>query len=211
MSGKDAGADGHGREMVLRAQIRDDAQDRAVTHAPSGADGRRPQGRATDGAGSGQTRHDDLVAQGQQFTMETCVALGRQPAVLEGREGIRIGNWRAAEGGKGRELAPAAFADGVGQCAMMVGKELEGRAAQLLFAHEQQGNVWAEELQGDGGSQRLWMGERRQAVAERAIADLVVVLQEEDEGRWRQVSARRPAVLALAVRREFALIGETFE
>src|SRR5258708_31071796 len=116
--------------------------------------------------------------------MGHCAALDRQPAVLEGLEGVRIGNLLAAEGSKGRELAPAAFADGVGQRAMMVSEELEGRAAQLLFAHEQQGNVWAEKLQGDGGSQRFRMGERRQAVAERAISDLVVILQEEEEGRW---------------------------
>src|SRR5690242_6695330 len=142
--------------------------------------------------------------------MKTVVTLQRGPAALEGLSGIRIGNLRAAEGDKSRELAPAAFADSIGQRAMMIGEELEGRAAEALLAHEQQGNVRAEKLQCRRRAQSRGMGERRQAVAERAIADLIVVLQEKNEGGRRQVGTRRSARLSLAIGRSLALVGEAF-
>src|SRR5438067_6015804 len=104
--------------------------------------------------------------------MASCVLVEGWPAVLECFAGIRIGNAFAAKASKSRELALSAFAHGIGQRAMMVGEELEGRAAQSLLAHEQQGNVGTKQLQGDRGPQCLRMGECRQAVAERPIADL---------------------------------------
>ena len=68
----------------------------------------------------------------------------------------------------------------------------------------------AEKLQRDGGLERLRVGERRQPFAERAIADLVVILQEQHKGGGRQIGAWRAARLAAAMRRRLALIDETF-
>ena len=56
----------------------------------------------------------------------------------------------------------------------------------------------------DGLSASAWHFE---PVAQRAIADLVVVLQEVDEGGGRQMAARL-AALAAAKRRRLALIDE---
>ncbi len=49
-----------------------------------------------------------------------------------------------------------------------------------------------------------------QPVAERPVADLVVVLQEQHEGGGGEIGAGRAAALALAVGRGLALVGEAF-
>src|SRR5262249_12914343 len=56
--------------------------------------------------------------------------------------------------------------------------------------------------------ERCRVGQQLEALAERAVADLVVVLQEVDEGGWRQRAARLAARTALAMRRALALIVE---
>ncbi len=57
-------------------------------------------------------------------------------------------------------------------------------------------------------SQHRRVGEPPDAVAEGAVAHLVVRLQRRDEGRGRQVTARLAAPLAAAERRRLALVGE---
>src|SRR3546814_18087865 len=52
------------------------------------------------------------------------------------------------------------------------------------------------------------VGQHGVALAECAVADLVVVLDEPDEGGRRQVAAGLAALLAAAVARRFALIHE---
>src|SRR3546814_14260305 len=56
--------------------------------------------------------------------------------------------------------------------------------------------------------ERRRFGQHVDALAECAVADLVVVLDEPDEGGRRQVAAGLAALLAAAVARRFALIHE---
>ena len=140
------------------------------------------------------------------------LAIGRRPAAFEGFRRIGIGNRVGGLAGletlEARELATPPFAHGLRELAVMVGEVEEGRAAGALLAHEDQRDLRAQQLQGDGRLQRLGIGVVHQTVAERAVADLVVVLQEEHEGGGREVIARRAARLAVAIGRALALIGE---
>src|SRR6185312_12967887 len=65
-----------------------------------------------------------------------------------------------------------------------------------------------EKLDCGRGGQRLARYERNEPLAESTIADLVVILQEVDEGERRQMGARL-AAWCFAERRILALIGET--
>ncbi len=103
---------------------------------------------------------------------------------------------RIGERRKPGKLIPSAFAHRFGKLRSMIGKEQEGRSAGGLFAHEEQRHLWAQDLQCYGGFQRGWFHQRGQALAECAVADLVVILQEQHEGGWRQVRAGHAAGLA---------------
>jgi hypothetical protein len=54
-----------------------------------------------------------------------------------------------------------------------------------LLAHENQRDLRREKLQRNGRLQRFCIGQRRQPLAECAVADLIVILQKEDKSRWR--------------------------
>ena len=125
------------------------------------------------------------------------VSLAGELGALERRGILRIGHLFAGELGEGGELAPAAVARGGGDLLVdVVGEELKGRGLAVLLAHE--------EHRRERRQQRAERGERagrgREAVAEGAVADLVVVLVEDDELRGRAVAGRR-AEAALAKRR----------
>jgi hypothetical protein len=116
----------------------------------------------------------------QPFGLAAPGQLGR----LEGGRVLRVGHLLLAELLEGGELAPAALAGGGGDLLVdVVGEELERRVLAVLLA--------LEEHRRERGEQRAERAERarlgRQAVAERAVADLVVVLVEDDEAVRRHV------------------------
>ena len=76
-----------------------------------------------------------------------------------------------------------------------------------FLAHEQERQAWRQEQDRRGRAHRVGGRERRDPLAEGAIADLVVVLQEPDEGRRGQRAARL-AARTPAMRRQIALIRE---
>src|SRR4051812_28358579 len=96
------------------------------------------------------------------------------------------------EAGKALQLAPSPLSHGFGQLALEIDKEEERLAGAMLLTHEQHGNPGREEQDRHHRSQRFGVAQLYQPIAEAAIADLVVVLQEVDEGRGREMSARLP-------------------
>ena len=89
-------------------------------------------------------------------------------------------------------------------------KKRNGVSRAEFLAHEQERNRGREQEDRQHAAQCPGRRERMQPLAEGAIADLVVVLQEVDERVRRQVRARLAARLALAERRRLALVGEAF-
>ena len=123
--------------------------------------------------------------------------------------GERIGNFVAVLGIGLGEFALAALAHGVGQFAFEVAEERKGLGRAPFLAHEQQRRRRLQQQHCQRRFDRCGLRQRRQALAERAIADLVVVLDEIDESGARQIAARLAAQLIVAMGRWFALIGET--
>ncbi|CAJ5431243.1 Uncharacterised protein [Burkholderia pseudomallei] len=92
----------------------------------------------------------------------------------------------------------------------MIGEELERLRRAAFLAHEQQRNLRRKQRERARRAQRVVVHERAQPLAECAVADLIVVLQERDERARRQVRARFAARCAAVQRRRLALIRETF-
>jgi hypothetical protein len=107
------------------------------------------------------------------------------------------------------ELAATALAYHLGQLVVEVGEEQEGRLGAPLIPHKQQRYLGAEQQQRRGGVQAPGIGQQGQTLAHGAVADLVVVLQEADESRGRQMAAGRAAFFATLMRRRIALIDKT--
>ena len=101
-------------------------------------------------------------------------------------------------------------ADRVGKLALKIAEERKRPPRAPFVAHEHQRRRRREQRDGKRRLQRRRRREHRQPLAQRAVADLVVVLQEIDEGRGRQRRTRLAAVLAPPVRRRLALIGKPF-
>ncbi len=114
------------------------------------------------------------------------------------------------EGGELGELLAAAFAHRIGEVVVEIGEEQERALATVFVTHEQQRDLRAEQEQRGGRAQFLRVGEQRQAFAHRAVADLVVVLEERDERGRRQVCAGFAARLAVVVGRALPLVDEAF-
>ncbi len=111
--------------------------------------------------------------------------------------------------GFGEFLAPA-VAHRFRELALEVAEERKRLARAPFVAHEQQRRRRREQRHGQRGLERRGWRQRRQPLAERAVADLIVVLQEIDERGGGQRRARLAARLALAMRRRLALIGKSF-
>ncbi len=130
---------------------------------------------------------------------------------LQGRRIVRVRNARArgdiGKGAETREFAATSLAHGVVQRWRVVGEEQEGRLRLPRFAHEQQRDHRRQQGQGQRRAQRGRIGQHRQALAESAVAHLVVVLREYHKTRGRQVGAGFAAGIAAQVR--FALPGES--
>src|SRR6202140_1906877 len=111
---------------------------------------------------------------------------------------------RIAEFRKAREFFPATLANGVGQVRAEIAEKGKRLCCSPFFAHEQHGYLGEEQIGGRDGPQRVCRRDRSQPIAERPIADLIVVLNECDECCRRQAAARLPACVA-TIRHELAL------
>src|SRR3984893_11101704 len=109
----------------------------------------------------------------------------------------RVGNARAhcwiLKFRKAREFFPATLANGVGQVRAEIAEKGKRLCCSPFFPHEQHGYLGEEQIGGRDGPQRVCRRDRSQPIAERPIADLIVVLNECDECWRRQAAARLPA------------------
>ena len=80
------------------------------------------------------------------------------------------------------EFAPPALLDRDRQLAVKIAEEGESLGAAPFLAHEQQRDLRRQQSDGQRRLDRVGFGQRFETIAIGAIADLVVVLQEIDEG-----------------------------
>ena len=125
---------------------------------------------------------------------------GYFPIELRGKErrfrrrvGYRLPRRRVLKFRKVRELRPPAFPDRRGELRPEVAEEEERPRAPPFLAHEEHRDLRREKVDSGDGAHGLRRRERRQPLAEGAVADLVVVLDETDEGGRRQARARLAA------------------
>ena len=91
---------------------------------------------------------------------------------------------------------------------MEIAEERERPRRSPFFAHEQHRDHRRQQRDRERGLDRPGIGHALEPVAERAVADLVVVLQEIDEGGRRKLAARLAAQLSAAMRGRLALIDK---
>src|SRR5262249_27626116 len=132
-------------------------------------------------------------------------------AAPEGLLGQRIGNARARlrirERGEARKFLAPAVAHRLAELAVEITEEEERLVAGPFLAHEDERRRRGEQKERREQLQLPFVGERGEAVAVRAVADLVVVLQEIDEAARRQVRARL-AARRVAEGRDLTLVGK---
>jgi hypothetical protein len=166
-------------------------QYRAVAHAPAcGEQAIVACAGITKGC-TRKARRDLLVPDRQQSLHQpqpllACRRFARLP-IEHGRSKCRDVEWirhLVAISGVGPVVfSPPSLADGAGKLALKIAKEGKRRFRSPFFAHEQH---WRHRRQqGDGKRclDRSGIGDALEPVAERAVADLVVILQEIDKGR----------------------------
>src|SRR5262249_50675794 len=112
---------------------------------------------------------------------------GGGEGLLGGRVGGLADRWVV------RELAPPSLAHERCERWSEVAEEWKRGRGGPLLAHEEEWRRGREEQDGHGGGQRPRRHVGGESVTPRPVADLVVVLQERDEGRGRQVRAWLPA------------------
>lgn len=130
-------------------------------------------------------------------------------ACIKGLGGVGVEQPRLATGVDVGEFARTPFPDRLGKLLVVIGEIQERGAATELLAHEKQRNLRVKQQQRDGDANRSRVGQCQEAVAEQAIADLVVVLQAVDETGRRQVRAG-PAARLAAEGGDLALEREAF-
>ena len=108
---------------------------------------------------------------------------------LERRLGLGIGNVRAGrligELREAGELAPPALGHARAQIRAEIAEEEERLGRGPFLAHEEEGQGGREEEHRGGRAHRIGGGERGDPLAEGAIADLIVILEEAHEGGGR--------------------------
>src|SRR5579871_6293154 len=92
------------------------------------------------------------------------------------------GRW-VLKGGEARKLLAPTRAHVIGELAAEIAEELEGTRSAPFLAHEQHWYLWQQQIGRGHGAQCLRAAQHTQALAQRAIADLIVILNEGDEGR----------------------------
>ena len=117
------------------------------------------------------------------------VELGRGKGRFGHRVGDALAHRRVLELREAGELVAPALAHGVGQIGPEIAEERERLRRRPFLAHEQHRHLRQQQVDGGDGAHRLGRRGGRQPVAEGAVADLVVVLDEGDEGGRRQVCA----------------------
>ena len=107
-----------------------------------------------------------------------------------------------------RELAAPALPDGLGELGLrMIGKVQERRRGAPLFAHEQHGDVRGEQRERRGDAELSGVRALGQAIADGAIAHLIVVLAKHMKVPSGKSNGRTP-VAVLPVARVLAAVGE---
>jgi hypothetical protein len=89
-----------------------------------------------------------------------------------------------------------------------IGEEVERPGAGPFLAHEQQGDLGGEQEHRRYRAEPVFVDQRRQPFAHGASADLIVGLQEADQGRGGPMGAGFAAPLAALMGRGVALIDE---
>src|SRR5690606_14320315 len=201
----------------LVAQIREEEKRSAALHRPGDFDG--APGQKAVAAWAKAQRRDFVPATGEERAIELdpCLALRalRLFPVKRGspESGLGVGIGDAlpcrgiAERAEACELPAPAVPHRLAELALEVAEVEEWPRAAPLLAHEEQGRRRREEEDRDRGPEGLLPCKRRQAFSERPVADLVVVLQEVDERRGREMGAGLAARFARE-RRHLALVGE---
>jgi hypothetical protein len=105
-------------------------------------------------------------------------------------------------------FAATSLADGLGKIAVKVAEEGKWRLRAPFLAHEQHRRHRREQGDRERSFDPLRTRIGFEPVAERAVADLIVVLQEIDKGRWREMAARLAAGLVAPECGNFALIDK---
>ena len=95
------------------------------------------------------------------------------------------------------------------QLSAEVAEKKEGRRRAPFLAHEQHRYLRSEQVDACKRPDGLGRSQHVQPFAKRAIADLVVILDERHERVWRQFGARA-AARRVPIRHHLALIGEAF-
>jgi len=180
----------------------------------------RGQDVRIDGAAAGEQRHDMDLAQGDEFAHEP------DAVAALGRAGARPVEPRAAEGllvaGVGQvvrhralrqaaeilRLGPAALSRRIGKVAVEIGEEQERLPLAVFLAHEEERNAGSKQKQGGHDVEQRRLDEQREPLAEGAVADLVVVVQEVDvDLRGKRILRRRADPVLRAVRMDEAARG----
>src|SRR5690606_8070180 len=104
--------------------------------------------------------------------------------------GLHCGVVKALKPG---EFPPPALRHGFAQFLPEITEELERRLRGKLLTHEQHGNAWRQEIDGNGGAYGGLLANIRNALAESPVTHLIVRLQKGYEGLGRQVRARLAA------------------
>src|SRR4051794_22934505 len=119
---------------------------------------------------------------------------------------------RIREGLEALEFATPPVPDGFRQIGIVleIDEELERGRCRPFLTHEEQRDLWREKIDRLGESESLRWDQIRQAIAEGAVADLIVILKEGHESCRRQMARRFSANDAVLVRRWIPLIGEAF-
>src|SRR4029453_6479868 len=148
-----------------------------------------------------EQRHDALSAHGQQLATE------RQPRCMRlAIEGIpiepalrprRFLSWVRDVPFRLRNLRASSVAYGLREIAAEIREKQEGCAGAEFLAHEQERDRRGEQEHGQEAAQLRSRRKRVKPLAEGAIADLIVVLQEVDECIGRQMRARLAALETL--------------
>src|SRR5262249_24837395 len=170
-----------------------------------------------------EPRQDLTPTNGQQRAMDVepgaVRGIGEERPVelgaLEGRARERIGDAGACclvgELREGRELSPPALAHRIGQLWPDVAEEDERLRRVPFLPHEEQRDRRGQEHDRRGGAQRFRRRQRPDALAHGPVTDLIVVLEERDEGGRRQVCTRLsapPAAVGRVLALEVEALGE---
>ena len=108
-----------------------------------------------------------------------------------------------------REFLAPAFSHRLRQLSIEVAEKEEWRRRAPFLAHEQHRYLRREQVDARKRADRLRGRQRVQPFAKRAIADLVVILDEGDESVRRQFGARA-AARRISIGHHLALVGEAF-